>query len=141
MAKGKIIQDEFTQSILGAFFEVYNVLGFGFLEHVYTAALERELLSRGHSVAREIAVRVTYKGDDLCSQRLDMLVDDRVILEVKSPSVLPPTAVRQLYAYLKSTNIEIGLVLHFGPEAKFYRQILTNDRKIGRWQSRVQPTN
>jgi GxxExxY protein len=129
MASVKIIEDELTHSVLGAFYEVYNILDFGFLEHVYVAALERELRSRGHTVDRELAVRVMYKGEDLCSQRLDIVVDDRLILEVKSSAILPATTMRQLYSYLKATNIEIGLVLHFGPEAKFYRQILTNDRK------------
>ena len=129
MTERKLIHDDLTQSAIAAFYEVYNILGFGFLEYVYVAAFERELRNRGHTLNRELSVPVWYKGEDICSQRIDLLVDDSLILEVKSSTLLPPTAIRQLYSYLRATDLEIGLVLHFGPEAKFYRQILTNDRK------------
>ena len=116
--------DRITRSIIGAFFEVYNTLGFGFLEHLYILALERELRSRGHTVAREFAVLVKYKGEALGHQRLDMVVDGEVIIEVKSTYKLEPEAGRQLYNYLKATNLEVGLLLHFGPKgASVSRQI------------------
>ena len=67
-----------------AFYEVYNTLGSGFLESLYLAALERELRKRGHRVARELSVRVTYKSEELGSQRLDMVVDDVLVVEAKS---------------------------------------------------------
>lgn len=129
MTHGNLIHEALTESVIGAFYEVYNVLDYGFLEHVYTSALERELRSRGHSVAREVGVTVMYKGDELCSQRLDMVVDDRLVVEVKSSALLPPATKRQLYGYLRATKIEVGLVLHFGPEPRFHRLILTNNRK------------
>jgi GxxExxY protein len=130
MKRGELIADELTHSIIGAFYEAYRSLGFGFLEHVFVAAMERELRHRGHRVEREIGIQIMYKGEHLCSQRLDMLVDDKVILEIKSSVLLPPTAIRQLHNYLRATNIEVGLLLHFGPKPKFYRQICTNDYKI-----------
>jgi GxxExxY protein len=117
---------ELTGSIIGAFFEVYNTLGFGFLEHIYTMALERELISRGHHVGREVAVRVMYKGELLSNQRLDMIVDGRVVVETKSAVDLHKNARRQVYNYLKATNLEVGLLLHFGPVARVYREIRTN---------------
>ena len=129
MARGKLIEDELTRSIIGAFYEVYRNLDFGFLEHPYALAMERELTARGHAVAREFPATIHYKGVDLCEQRLDMVVDNLVILEIKSSTLLPPTALRQLHSYLKATDFEIGLVLHFGPEPKFYRRILTNNAK------------
>lgn len=129
MTHGKLIHEVLTESVIGAFYEVYNVLDYGFLEHVYTSALERELRSRGHSVAREVGVTVMYKGQELCSQRLDMVVDDRLVVEVKSSALLPVATKRQLYGYLRATKIEVGLVLHFGPEPRFHRLILTNNRK------------
>ena len=132
MIPGKLIEDELTNSVIGAFYEVYNELGFGFLEHVHLRALERELRSRNHTVGREVSVRVMYKGDDLCSYRIDMVVEGKLIVEVKSSTVLPATAVRQLHNYLRSTDLELGLVLHFGPEPRFYRRILTNDKKNNR---------
>jgi GxxExxY protein len=120
-----LLEKELTESIIGAFYEVYNTLGFGFLERIYVMALERELRSRGHDVAREVQVRVAYKGEELSGQRIDMIVDGKVIVETKSTLDLPPMARRQLRNYLGATNLEVGLVLHFGPKATFYREIRT----------------
>ena len=108
-------------SVIGAFYEVYNALGYGFLEHLYLAALEHELGARGHRVGREVPVRITYKGIELGTQRLDMLVDDRIVVEAKSTHALHPVATRQVYNYLRATGLGDGLVLHFGPEPRFYR--------------------
>src|SRR6266852_773855 len=80
----KLIEKELTYSIIGAAHEVYNTLGYGFLEHIYIKALECELLARGHKVSREVRVVVMYKGEELADQRLDMIVDDKVVVEVKS---------------------------------------------------------
>ena len=63
----KLIEEELTYSIIGAAHEVYNTLGYGFLEHIYIKALERELLNRGHKVSREVGVVVMYKGEDLAT--------------------------------------------------------------------------
>ena len=129
MARGNLFEERLTHSVIGAFFEVYNTLGFGFLEHIYVMALERELIARKHRVAREVAVRVFYKGNDLAEQRLDMIVDEKLVVEIKSTHELHKAANRQVYNYLRSTNLEIGLLLHFGPEAKFYRLIRRNQRE------------
>jgi GxxExxY protein len=72
-------------------------------------------------VARQVNVRVFYKGDDIGWQRLDMIVDDTLVIEAKSTTELSREARRQLYNYLKATRLEVGLLLHFGPEPKFYR--------------------
>ena len=119
----KLLEEDRTHSIIGAFYEVYNTLGYGYLESVYCSALEGELRDLGHTVARQYAVRVMYKGREVGFHRLDLLVDDRVILEIKSTAVLPPTAQRQLLNYLRGTSLEIGLLLHFGPKPVFYRQV------------------
>jgi hypothetical protein len=66
-----LVEEALTESVIGAFFDVYNTLGFGFLEHIYVMALERELLARGHHVAREVCVRVRYKGEELAQQRIE----------------------------------------------------------------------
>jgi GxxExxY protein len=118
-----LIEEELTGSVIGAFFDVYNTLGFGFLEHVYKAALERELLERGHTVACEVAVQVMYNGIELTSQRLDMIVDGKLVVEVKSTMELHHVAKRQLHNYLRATSLEIGLLLHFGPKPAFHRLI------------------
>jgi GxxExxY protein len=129
MTKGKLLEDVRTHSIIGAFFDVYNTLGYGFLEHLYATALERELLSRGHNVSRELTVRVMYKGTELGYQRLDMVVDDTVIIETKSTKDINKAASRQLYNYLRATNLEVGLLFHFGPQPQFFRVFCENRLK------------
>jgi GxxExxY protein len=121
MAREDPSEERLIYSIIGAFYEVYNALGFGFLEHLYVRALEYELQARGHHVGREVPVSVTYKGIELGVQRLDLLVDDRVVVEAKSTHGLPAVATRQVYNYLRATGLRSGLVLHFGPEPRFYR--------------------
>lgn len=112
-----------TRSIIGAFYEVYNQLGYGFVESIYAAALERELIARRHAVAREVSVRIRYKGDVVAWQRLDMVVEGRVVVELKAGSVLAPVALAQLLSYLKGSGIAVGLLLHFGPRPLVRRVI------------------
>jgi GxxExxY protein len=123
MARSDLIEERLTHSAIGAFFDVYNTLGFGFLESVYAMALERELVSRGHQVGREVWVPVLYRGQELCRQRVDMVVDEKLIIETKSAADLPKAASRQLYNYLRATKLEVGLLFHFGLEPKFYRLV------------------
>jgi GxxExxY protein len=139
MARRPLIEAALTRAVIGAFFDVYNALGFGFLEHVYVMALERELRARGHDVARELAVRIMYKGEALGTQRLDMIVDGRVVVETKSTHVLHRSAPRQLYNYLRATNLEVGLLLHFGPAPKFYRLINQHQRPASSDRPRTPP--
>jgi GxxExxY protein len=127
-----LAEEELTHLIIGAFFRVYNNLGFGFLEHVYATALERELLRLGLRVAREYWVRIYYDGAELCQQRLDFAVNECVVVEIKSTVELHRSASRQLLSYLRATNLEVGLLFHFGPEAKFYRLYAPNASKTHR---------
>lgn len=120
MGHGELIEEALSKSVIGAFFEVYNTLGYGFLEHLYVLALERELLARGHRVGRQVEVHVMYKGEVLGCQRLDLVVDDKLVVEAKATQDLHKSASRQLFNYLHATKLEIGLLLHFGPEARFY---------------------
>ena len=109
--------------MIGAFYEVYNTLRFGHLEQIYVNALAIELRERGHVVEREVAVRTWYKGHLVGAQRLDVLVDHDLVVEVKSTPTLHPSAHRQLVAYLSATRLQVGLLLHFGPEARFHRAV------------------
>lgn len=132
MARGELIEERLTQSVIGAFYDVYNALGFGFLEHVYVMALERELLDRGHIVAREVWIPVHYKGIELTKQRLDMLVDDRLVVEAKATRQLPPVAERQVNNYLRATQLQVGLLLHFGEKPGFHRVVCRPKAKFTR---------
>ena len=122
---------ETTRAIIGAFYVVYNALGYGFLESLYMAALERELRERGHRVGREVYVPVMFRGAELGRQRLDMLVDEKVVVEAKATEILHPNASRQLFAYLRATRLEVGLLLHFGPKPRFHRVVCLNDSRPG----------
>ena len=118
-----LLEAKLTGSIIRAFYDVYNEMSHGFIESLYQAALERELRNKGHEVAREVSVPVQYKGEHLGYQRLDMLVDNRVIVEIKAGVDLHPSAQRQLYNYLKAAKRHVGLLLFFGPRAQFFRVV------------------
>ncbi len=125
-----LLERPVTKVIIESFYEVYNTLGFGFREHVYSKALEREIVSRGLMVQREVIVPVWYKGEIVSTERLDMIVEDRVLVENKSQRVLPTSSVEQMVNYLKATPLEVGLLLHFGPEPKFHRRVHTDKRHL-----------
>ena len=123
MANDSLLEHRTTESIIGAFYHVYNRLGYGFLEQVYALALEKELRKRGHRVDREFGVTVFYEGEPLTTVRLDMVVDGKVVIENKSAAVLPAFAQRQVFNYLRASTLEVGLILHFGPVAQFHRLV------------------
>ena len=123
VATGELHLERLTHSVIGAFFEVYNDLGFGFLEPIYLRALAVELRHRGHMVDLEVKSCVSYRGVEIGRQRLDMVVDGSLVIEVKSTTDLHSSARRQLLNYLCATRLELGLLLHFGPKARFYRLI------------------
>ena len=130
MTRESLIERETTNHVIGAFFEVYNTLGFGFLERVYADALEIELLERGRTVRREVMVPIWYKGRQISPQRVDMLVDEKVLVEIKSTTALPAAADRQLLNYLRASPLLVGLLLHFGPKARFHRRVQGDKRQF-----------
>ena len=103
-----------TQEIIGAAFEVHNILGPGFLEKVYRNALTEELKSRGYRAGVEVQVPVYYKDNIVGEYYADVLVEGRIILELKALNNLDSQHEAQLLNYLKATNHKIGLLLNFG---------------------------
>src|ERR1043166_7205679 len=126
-----LLYHETSEGIIKAFFTVYNALGYGFLEGVYANALERELKELGHIVKREVNSVIRYRSVPIGHYRLDMIVDGCVVVEIKSTEVLAKTIERQVYNYLRATDYEVGLTLHFGPSPSFKRYLCTKDRKLG----------
>jgi GxxExxY protein len=122
-----LLEEALTRKIIGAFFHVHTALGYGFLEPVYKKALELELVSRGVHVAREVVADVYYKNEMVGVFRADIIVESRVVLEVKTSRKLDPGDVAQLLNYLRATDLELGLLLHFGQRASFKRLIASND--------------
>lgn len=108
---------------MGCFFEVYNELGFGLLETLYARALEITLRDRGLWVDREYPIIVMFRGQQIGFQRIDMLVERRVIVELKSTPRLAESARRQLRSYVTTLGLDLGILLHFGPVPTFYREL------------------
>ena len=112
--KGKMTDNELTYEIRGAIFDVYNELGPGLLESVYEEALAFELNERGLEVVRQVEVPVIYKGNELkTSLRLDLLVNNQVIVELKSVEEMKPVFAKQLLTYLRLLDIHVGLLVSF----------------------------
>lgn len=122
----RMLEQALTRSVIGVFNEVYTGLGFGFREYLYALALERDLIAGGHRVDREVDIPVYYRGEPLASQSLDMVVDEKLVLEIKATERLHVGAELQLFSYLCATKLEVGLVLHFGREPKFRRVVCEN---------------
>ena len=125
MGTDPLLHEKLTESIIGGFYKVYNTHGFGFLESPYANSMDIELTKRGHRVAREVPIVIPYDGIPVGLYKCDMIVNDSVIIEVKAGPILDPSAKRQLFNYLKAAGKSVGLLLHFGPEPKFYRQVCT----------------
>jgi GxxExxY protein len=121
----KLIEKELSYEIVGAFYTVYNGLGYGFLESVYSNAMSLELQMRNLRVEREVPVAVLYEGQEVGKYRMDMLVDGRVLLEIKSCATVGETENRQLFNYLRASRIPLAVLLHFGPKPAYKRFVWT----------------
>jgi GxxExxY protein len=116
-----IIEPDLSRLIVGGLYHVHGTLGFGFAEPVYTRSMEVALCQRGLRVQREVPIEVVFEGVEVGKYRIDMLVEDRIILEIKASEKLTDVPKVQLRNYLRAANKRLGLVLHFGPKAAFYR--------------------
>lgn len=121
--------ENLTGQILKAFYNVYNELGYGFLEKVYEKALAIELESMGLRVGRQRPIKVYYLGRQIGDYYADLVVEGLVIIELKCGEAINEVHEAQLVNYLKATDIEVGLLLNFGPKPQFRRTIFTNDKK------------
>jgi GxxExxY protein len=125
-----MMHEDITSGIIQAYYNVYNYLGYGFLERVYENAVAKELKKCGFRVERQKNITVFYEETPVGEYFADLVVEDIVIIELKATDVLREEHDRQLINYLRATNIEIGLLLNFGKKPEFRRKIFTNDRKI-----------
>ena len=107
---------EITGKIIECAYKVYNTLGFGFLERIYQNALLIEFKKAGLNAKKEVPIKVFYEEKIVGDYIADIIVDDRVILELKSVKELHPAHEAQLTNYLKATGIEVGLLINFGSE-------------------------
>jgi GxxExxY protein len=139
MADGK--HADLTGKVIGAFFKVYNTLGYGFNEKVYENALAIELRKAGLRAAKQQEFVVYYEGEAVGDYRTDIVVNDVVIVELKAVRELAEEHEAQLLNYLKATTIEVGLLLNFGVKAEHKRKVYDNDRKGSLTWIAPQPTS
>ena len=120
---------ELTEKIIGAFYDVYNELGHGFLESVYEKALAIAIAQAGMKVEQQVPVSVWFRGQQVGDFRADMLIDRNVLLELKAARTIEQAHEKQLLNYLRATDIEVGLLLNFGINPQFRRLVYENERK------------
>lgn len=120
---------EITDLIIKAFYTVYNTLGYGFLEKVYVSALVIELQKLGLEVICQAPIHVYYGGQVVGEYFADLLVSNKIVVEVKSAQMFTIQYEAQLLNYLKATPYEVGLLLNFGPKPAVKRKAFDNDRK------------
>lgn len=120
---------EITRPIIAGFYQAYNTLGYGFLEKVYENALALELRKRGLKVEKQRPINVYYEGELVGEYFADLLVEGCVIVEIKTVEALCDEHFAQLLNYLKATDIEVGLLLNFGPKPQARRKVFETARK------------
>ena len=120
---------ELTESIIRIFYKVYNKLGYGFLEKVYENAMMLELKRENITSVSQHPIRVLYDGEILGEYHADILVNGKVIVEIKVSRSLVEENEAQLLNYLKATDIEVGLLLNFGKKPEVRRKAYDNNRK------------
>lgn len=112
---------DITERIIGAFYDVHNVLGYGFLESVYRNALVIRLKKAGLKAEVEVPIKVHFDGQIIGDFRADILVENKVILELKAAREIDPAHIAQTLNYLRATQLEVALILNFGREPKIKR--------------------
>ncbi len=127
----QLLHEELTQRVIGTFFQVYNELRSGFLESVYRVALLQALVEQGVRAEAEVPINVFFRHAVIGRFYADLVVENRVIIEVKAARRLANEHQAQLLHYLRGTAMEVGLLLNFGPRPQFKRVVYSNTRKQG----------
>jgi len=127
--RSEYMHSDLTDNIIGTFYEVYNELGFGFLESVYEEAMTMALQAKSMDAQRQVAIPVWFRGQKIGFYEADLVINDCVLVELKACKVLDSAHEAQLLHYLRATEIEIGLLLNFGPKPQIRRLAFDNQRK------------
>ena len=120
----EIIHKEESYEIVGAAMTVYNELGFGFLEKVYERALAYELVDRGFRVDAQKPIQVYFRDRIVGDYYCDLIVNNQILLELKSGENIPKTAITQVVNYLKATRLKLGIILNFAPNDLQYKRVV-----------------
>ena len=124
-----LLHKDLTDLILKTYYEVYNELGYGFLEKVYQNALYIELKNKGLDVVAQKKIKVYYKNIEVGDYYADLMINDTIILELKAADYIVEEFENQLLNYLRGTDCEVGLLLNFGKKPEFRRKVFENKRK------------
>ena len=127
--KGSLLHRDLTDKIIGIFYDVYNELGFGFLESVYEDAMVIALKEAGLRVERQVPTLVWFRNKLLSTFEVDLIVNGLIIIELKAVKQIAEAHIAQLIHYLRATSIEVGLVVNFGHKPEFKRRAFENSRK------------
>src|SRR4051812_3091689 len=125
-----LLYEKTTEAIIGVFYDVYNELGYGFLESVYERSLVMALRQAGLNVEQQKSIPVYFRNEIVGEYFADLVVNDTVILELKSCRALDRSHEAQLLHYLRATDLEVGLLLNFGERPQFKRLFFDNARKM-----------
>lgn len=125
-----LLHGELSEVIRGIFRQVYREMGYGFLESVYSAALACMFREFGIGAEREKPLAVYFRGIRIATFRADLVVESKILLELKAGPRLDPNAEAQIINCLRATDLEVAMLLYFGPRPLLRRFILTNDRKV-----------
>jgi GxxExxY protein len=129
MTNSNYLHSEITDKIIKAFYNVYNQLGFGFLEKVYERSMLIELINFGLLVEPQKPIKVYYTGIEVGDYYKDLVINNLVIVELKACESIIPEHEAQLVNYLRATKMEVGLLLNFGKKPQLIRRVLTNEFK------------
>ena len=124
-----MMHEEITKKIIAAFYKVYNVLGYGFLEKVYENAMIVELRKSGLNAVYQQNIKVFYESEEVGDYFADLLIEDKIIVERKAAKAICEEHEAQLTNYLKATPVEVGLLFNFGYKPEFKRKIFENRLK------------
>ena len=120
----KLRHKEITQDIIGAAFEVYKILGYGFLEKVYQRAMIVELTQRGRDAQDEFPIKVQFKGINVGDYYADLFVDEKVIVGLKVAKEYNPKDEAQLLNELKATKVDVGILINFGEKSVQFKRMV-----------------
>ena len=120
---------ELTDQIIKIFYKVYNTLGYGFIEKIYENAMMIEFRKAVIPAVSQSPIRVVYEGELVGEHSADIVVGNKVIVELKAVKCLIPDHHAQLLNYLKATDIEVGLLFNVGPKPEISRKVFDNNRK------------
>ena len=125
----ELLHEKLTENIIKTFYDVYNELGYGFLEKIFQNSLFIELKNRGFNVEAQKKIKVFYKRVNVGDYYADLIVNNLIILELKAAEVIIEKYEHQLINYLRATDKEVGLLLNFGKKPEFSRKVFENSRK------------